>query len=146
MDYSSGSFIWPAAWGIGSISCDVGGHLVSKPTQIRMMCIQVLVEKRVFSCRLGVPPGTDWEQLTSEGLWTAWSPLLIHIIAHGLLTILRGLLNLLISSTHWCLAVKRRHTLAALLAVLWLPSSMLCGAMGLCCVLGAYALTVSSLK
>lgn len=90
-----------------------------------------------------MPPGTDWGQLTSEGLWTAWSPLLIHIVARGLLTILRGLLNLLTFFIHCCLATRLRHVLAALLVVVWLPSSMLCGAAGLCCVLAAYTLTVS---
>lgn len=91
-----------------------------------------------------MPPGTDWEQLTSEGLWTAWSPLLVHIVARGLLTILRGLINLLTYFIHRCLPVKLRHVLVVLLALMWLPTSIMCGAVGLCCAVAAYTLTVRS--
>lgn len=92
--------------------------------------------------RVGIPPNTDWEQLTAEGLWTTWSVLLIHLVARGLFQMLAGLLKLLMCTIQKCFPRKLCQFIAVVLVVLWIPSTMLCSTLGLLCVLGAYSMMV----
>jgi hypothetical protein len=93
---------------------------------------------------VGIPPGTDWEQLTVDGLWTTWSVLLIHLVARGLFQMLAGLLNLLTYMLHKCFPRKLSWFVVVVLVVLWAPSTMLCSALGLLCVLGAYTMMATN--
>lgn len=91
---------------------------------------------------IGFLPYTDWEVLTSNDVWPAWGPLLIHLVAHGLFLILRWLLNVPMFIICHCLHDNLRRVVAGFLMLLWLPASFLCGAAGFLCVLSAYTLMV----
>ena len=115
------------------------GHL----TNLRFFLIRTSPPQNPLSlCRTGLLPGTDWDQLTRDGLWPAWAPPLLHLVARGLFLILRPLLlrlpSLLLSR---CLRGNNRVVVGTLVAM-WCPGLILCSALGLLLSLAAYTLKV----